>query len=93
MADKTEKKPAIGKPVGPAGQGQDGGRTPTFEELLATPMGEDEARIRLAECDIQLAQCQKERASVDQRIADIAWVRTIILRQVLNRKGADGGKV
>lgn len=59
-------------------------KTPTFEELISTPIAEADARVRLADLNIQLAQCQKERASIDQRIADIEWVRQIILRQALN---------
>lgn len=80
----NEAKPQIGEPVGPGSQNQEE-QMPSFEELMATPISEEEARIRLAECDIQLAQCQKERAMIEQRIADITWVRTVILRQVLNK--------
>lgn len=59
-------------------------KTPTFEELIATPISQEEARKRLAEIDIQIAQCHKERAVIEQKIADIAWVRQVILRQALN---------
>lgn len=80
-----EAKPQIGKPVGPSGQSEeDANRAPTFEKLIAMPMSPEGARVRLAECDIQLAQCQKDRAMVEQRVADITWVRAVILRQVLN---------
>ena len=80
----NEAKPQIGEPVGPGSRSQEE-QMPSFEELMATPISEEEARIQLAECDIQLAQCQKERAMIEQRIADITWVRTVILRQVLNK--------
>ena len=58
---------------------------PTYEELINMPLSEVDARKQLAEIEIQLAQCNKEKAAIDQRIADIVWVRQVILRQVLNR--------
>lgn len=58
---------------------------PTYEELINMPLPEEDARKQLAEIEIQLAQCNKEKAAIDQRIADIVWVRQVILRQVLNR--------
>ena len=73
----------------PAAQTKDAEKkAPTYEELIAMPIAEADARKRLAEIDIQIAQCQKERAVIDQRIADIAWVRQVILRQVLNGEPA-----
>lgn len=83
---ETAPNPGIGKPVGPG----DGDKAPTFEELVATPISEADARIRLADCDIQLAQCQRDRAAIDQRVANLTWVRTVILRQVLNPAKAEG---
>lgn len=59
-------------------------KSPTFEELIAMPISQADAQKRLAEIDIQIAQCHKERAEIEQRIANIAWVRQVILRQVLN---------
>lgn len=58
---------------------------PTYEELINMPLSEEDARKQLAEIEIQLAQCNKEKAAIDQRIADIVWIRQVILRQVLNR--------
>lgn len=58
---------------------------PTYEELINMPLSEVDARKQLAEIEIQLAQCNKEKAAIDQRIADIVWVRQVMLRQVLNR--------
>jgi hypothetical protein len=60
---------------------------PTYEELINMPLPEEDARKQLAEIEIQLAQCNKEKAAIDQRIADIVWVRQVILRQALNRPG------
>lgn len=59
-------------------------KSPTFDELIAMRVSEEDARRKLAEIDIQLAQCQKDRAMIDQRAADIMWVRSVILRQALN---------
>jgi hypothetical protein len=59
-------------------------RAPTFDELVAMPLTEAEARVQLANLDIQLAQCQQRRAEVDRDIADITTVRAVVLRRVLN---------
>lgn len=74
---------------------EDQKKVPTYEELVSTPISLDVARMRLAECDIQIAQCRKELAAIEQRIADITWVRQVILRQTLNPlpqpEAGDGG--
>lgn len=59
-------------------------RAPTLDELVAMPLTEAEARVQLANLDIQLAQCQQRRAEVDRDIADIAAIRAVVLRRVLN---------
>ena len=85
----AEHNPQVGDPVGPSDADHKETGSVTFEELIATPLSEEEARIRLAECDIQFAQCQKERAVIAQREADLTWVRSVIMRQVLNRPSAE----
>lgn len=62
----------------------DGGRAPTFDELIAMPLTEAEARIQLANLDIQLAQCQQRRADLDREVADITAIRAVVMRRVLN---------
>lgn len=62
---------------------------PTLDELIAMPLTEPEARIQLANLDIQLAQCQQRRAEVDREIADITTIRAVVLRRVLNPRPAE----
>ena len=64
-------------------------KAPSFEELISTPLNEADARVQLANLDIQLAQCQQRRAEVDREIADITTVRAVVLRRVLNPKPAE----
>lgn len=66
---------------------------PSLEELVAMPITEREARVQLAELDIQLAQCVQQKAAVDARIADIQAVRAVVYRRTLNPQpegAADG---
>lgn len=59
-------------------------KAPTLEELIAMPLTEAEARVQLANLDIQLAQCNQEKAAADARIADIMAIRAVVLRRILN---------
>lgn len=61
---------------------------PTLEEIIAMPLTEAEARVQLANLDIQLAQLDKERTDVQSRMADVAVIRAIILRRTLNPQEA-----
>lgn len=72
-----------------AQQPDPGRRPPTLDELIAMPLTEPEARIQLANLDIQLAQCQQRRAEVDREIADITTIRAVVLRRVLNPRPAE----
>lgn len=59
-------------------------KPPTLDELVAMPLSEAEARVQLANLDIQAAQCNQEKAEIDRRLADITAVRAVVLRRVLN---------
>lgn len=59
-------------------------KAPSLEELIAMPLTEAEARVQLANLDIQLAQCNQEKAAADARIADIMAIRAVVLRRILN---------
>ena len=59
-------------------------KPPTLDELVAMPLSEAEARVQLANLDIQLAQCNQDKAEIDRRISDIMAVRAVVLRRVLN---------
>lgn len=59
-------------------------KPPTLDELVAMPLSEAEARVQLANLDIQLAQCNQEKAEIDRRVTDIMAVRAVVLRRVLN---------
>lgn len=69
-------------------------QAPSFEELVAMPIAEQEARVQLAELDIQLAQCEQQKAAVNARMADIQAIRAIVYRRLLNgtptEQAADG---
>ena len=64
-------------------------RAPTLDELVAMPLTEAEARIQLANLDIQLAQCQQRRTEIDREVADIAAIRAVVLRRALNPQPAE----
>lgn len=57
---------------------------PTLEEIINTPLTEAEARVQLADIDIQLAECQRQVAAAEARRMDLTWMRAVILRRVLN---------
>lgn len=57
---------------------------PTLEEIVNTPLPEDEARLQLADLDIQLAECQREVAAAEARRTDLMWMRAVVLRRTLN---------
>lgn len=57
---------------------------PTLEEIVNTPLPEDEARLQLADLDIQLAECQREVAAAEARRMDLMWMRAVVLRRTLN---------
>lgn len=65
-------------------------KAPSFEELISTPLNEADARVQLANLDIQLAQCNQEKAAADARIADIMAIRAVVLRRVLNPSSPEG---
>lgn len=75
MNEKTNNTP-----VGQAPQ-----KPMSIEELVLMPLSEDEARVQLADLDIQVAQCRQRMADLDRKMAAIAEIRAIIMRRVLNR--------
>ena len=69
---------------------------PTLQDIINTPMAEDEARKALAEIDVQMAQLGVMRYKaldqlnqIDEQIARAGLDRTIVLRRALN---AEAGK-